>query len=138
MEKAKIGLNVSLLVAITYLLGYFNGYLAVILLVGYVLLKEDSLMLKKQILQVLTLMLAFSLASTAINLIPDLFRLLYETLSIINVHPDLSLVYNLFSLMSSVLALVRTVVFVALGLMALLGKTIALPGLDKFLDKQLS
>lgn len=138
MEKAKIGLNVSLLVAVTYLLGYFNGYLAVVLLVGYVLLKEDSLLLKKQVLQVLTLMLAFSLVSTAINLIPDLFRLLYETLSIIGIHPDLSLIYDLFSLMSSVLALARTVVFVALGLMALLGKTIALPGLDKFLDKQLS
>mgnify|MGYP006974627764 CR=1 FL=1 len=48
MEKTKLGISVSLMAAAVYLLGLLSGYTVTILLVGYILLKEED-MQEKQI-----------------------------------------------------------------------------------------
>ncbi len=138
MEKTKLNVSVAFAAAAAWLLGLYAGYLLTGILVGYVLLKEDSQWLKKSCLRVLLTMLIFSLASTAIHLIPDLLQLLYSFLNIFRVDLYLSFIHNIFNFLSSVLSLVKTVLFVLMGIAAALNKNFKVPVLDPFIDKLLA
>ena len=52
MEKSKLGIPVTLVAAAAWLFGLYNGYLLTAILVGYVLLAEESVWLKKTCLKV--------------------------------------------------------------------------------------
>ena len=134
MEKSKLGIPVKLFAAAAALIGLYGGYVAAIVLVGYVLLAEENEWLKKFCLKVLTLMLVFSAASTVIYLIPNLLDLLYSFLRIFRVYPDLSIIDNIFNLFGSILSLLKTVAFLALAVLGFLNKNLPIPGLDKLLD----
>ena len=111
MQKTKLGISVGLMAAAAYFLGLYGGYVITVVLVGYILLKEEDLWLKKQSVRALALMILFSVLSTAINLTPNLLNLLSNTLEMINVHYYFSFLNNFFNLLSSVLS-------VAAGLLA--------------------
>ena len=134
MEKSKLGIPVKLFAAVAALIGLYGGYVASIVLVGYVLLAEENEWLKKFCLKVLALMLVFSAASTVIYLIPNLLDLLYSFLRIFRVYPDLSIIDNIFNLFGSILSLLKTVAFLALAVLGFLNKNLPVPGLDKLLD----
>ncbi len=135
MEKTKLNLSVAIVAAAAWLLGLYGGYIIMGILVGYVLLKEDSQSLKKACLRALILMLTFSVATTAINLIPNLLELLYSVLRVFNVNIYLDFVHKIFNLLSNVLSLVRTIVFIVMGILAALGKDFKVPVLDPFIEK---
>ena len=135
MEKTKLNLSVAMAAAAAWLLGLYGGYVILGIFVGYVLLKEDSQCLKKACLRVLILMLTFSVANTAINLIPNLLELLYSFLRIFNVSIYLDFVHKIFNLLSNILSLVRTVVFIAMAILAALNKNFKLPVVDSFIEK---
>lgn len=136
MEKSKLGIPVKLFAAAAALLGLYGGYVAMVVLVGYVLLVEENEWLKKFCLKVLTLMLVFSAASTVIYLIPNLLDLLYSFLRIFRVYPDLSVIDNIFGFFGSALSLLKTVVFLAVAVLGFMNKNLPIPGLDKLLEKK--
>ncbi len=138
MEKTKLCIPAALVAAAAWLLGLYSGYLITGILVGYVLLVEDSQWLKKQCLRVLTLMLAYSVLTTVLGFIPDLLHLLYNFLEIFNVHFYLEFVHEFFNFLSSILSLIKTVVFLLMGITAGLNKNFKIPGLDTVIDKALS
>lgn len=135
MEKTKLNLSVAIVAAAAWLLGLYGGYIIMGILVGYVLPKEDSQSLKKACLRALILMLTFSVATTAINLVPNLLELLYSVLRVFNVNIYLDFVHKIFNLLSTVLSLVRTIVFIVMGILAALGKDFKVPVLDSFIEK---
>ncbi len=135
MEKTKLGISAGLLLAISYLLGLYSGYLITGLLVAYVLLKEEDLDLKKGVLGVLALMLAFSIAGTVLSLIPNLFSLLTSFLEIFTVHFYFGFIHNFFDFLRSILNLAETIAFLLLGLLALTGKQVKLPVIAPLVDK---
>ncbi len=45
MQKTKLGVSVALMGAALYFLGLFSGYVALIILAGYVLLMEENVWL---------------------------------------------------------------------------------------------
>jgi len=135
MEKTKFGIPVALAAAAAWLLGLYGGYVITGILVGYVLLKEDNELLKKTCLRVLMLMLTFSVASTAINLLPNLLELCYSLLRIFKVSIYLEPVHSFFNLLSVVLSLAKTVLFVLLGIATALNKNFKIPVLDPFVEK---
>ena len=138
MEKTRFGVSVSLVAAIACLLGYYSGYVITGVLVGYVLLMEDSQWLKRFCVKVLMLMLAFSVASTAIGLIPTLLGLLYDFLDVFGVNLYLSFIENVFALLGSFLGLVKTVTFLGLAFVGLSRKEIKVPFVDKFIEKHIA
>ena len=138
MEKSKLGIPVTLVAAAAWLFGLYNGYLLTAILVGYVLLAEESVWLKKTCLKVLVLMLGFSVAFTVLDLLPNLLSILYSFLEIFNVHIYLSFVHDVFNFFSQILSLVKTLVFIALGITAVMGKSVKLPVIDNFVDKHLA
>ena len=137
MEKSKLGIPVTLVAAAAWLFGLYNGYLLTAILVGYVLLAEASVWLKKTCLKVLVLMLGFSVVFTALDLLPNLLNILYGFLEIFNVHFYLSFVHDVFNFFDQILSLVKTLVFIALGVTAVMGKSFKLPVVDNFVDKHL-
>lgn len=137
MEKSKLGIPVKLLAGAACLLGLYGGYIIMGILVGYVLLKEEDLWLKKFCVKILGLMLAFSLANTVLALFPDLLHMLYSFLEIFNVNIYLSVIHNIFNLLSNVLSLLRVVLLLLLAVCAFAGKDIKIPVVDPFLDKHI-
>ena len=139
MEKTKIGISVALMSAIVCLLGYYGGYTVAVLVLGYVLLVEQSAALKRLAVKVLAVMLAFSLLNTLVGLIPDIVSLFR---SLIYIFDEYFFVENydnwldrLFNFLYSVIALVKMVVFLLMGIHALAGKEVKVPVLDKALNK---
>lgn len=138
MKKTKLGISAALFVAALYFLGLYGGYVVTGLLVAYVLFVEEDSWLKKQALSVLGLMIVFSLAGTALNLIPNLFSLIYSVLEIMEVHVYVSLVHRIFNVLGSALSLIKTIVFVLFGACALIGKPVKISALDALLDKYMN
>lgn len=143
MEKTKLGISTALLAAILWLLGYYGGYVITVIAIGYVLLAEESASLKRTAGTVLVFMLAFSLAGTALNLIPNLLSWVQSIVSIFSKYGYIEALHNNFftrflDFISTSLSLVKMVVFLLMGFMSLLGKKVKIPALDKVLDKCLS
>ena len=135
MQKTKLGISVTLMVAALYFLGLYGGYIITGILVGYILLKEDDQGLKKEAVRVLLLMILFSLAGTALNLIPNIFSIFTSLLEIIDVHVYFTFFHRVFDVLGSVLSLLKTVAFVLLGLAAVFGKSTKLPVIDPLIEK---
>ena len=109
------------------------------ILVGYVLLVEDSAWLKKFCLKVLLLMLVFSVVNTVLYLLPDLVDLLFSFLRIFGVYNRPSFfnfIDNVFSFLSQIISLVKMLIFLLLGAATLIGKDVKVPVLDAFVEKR--
>ena len=91
--------------------------------------------MKKLCCILLALMLTFSVALTAINLLPNVLDLIYSLLRIINVHFYLEIVHSFFNFLYSAVSLAKTVLFLLLGAAALLNKEIKIPVLDPVIEK---
>lgn len=133
--KAKLGISVGLLGAATYLVALFGGYTPLLLLVGYILIVEENIWLKKAGVKAVALCMFFSLISVVIGLIPDLVYLIDDLLNIFEESFTLYPVTRTISFLQSVLSLARTVLLLGLGITALNQGTIKFPFVDKLIDK---
>ena len=70
--KTRIGLSATAVACIAFLLAFYGGYVALILLTGYVLLCEANDWLRSTVVKALVLSLAFSVCYTLLGLIPNL------------------------------------------------------------------
>lgn len=138
MQKTKLGVSVTLAMAALYFLGLYGGYVIAGIFVGYILLKEEDVALKKEAVRVVLLMVLFSLAGTAVNLLPNILSIFTNLLEMVNLHVYFTFFHRLFDLLGSVLSLLKTVVFVLLGLAAVFGKSTKLPVIDPIIEKYMN
>lgn len=138
MQKTKLGISVGLVGAILYLCGYFSGYLAALLIAGYVLLAEENVWLKKTSVRVVVLMIGFSVLYTLLGLIPDLIGLVNSVFNVFGGHFGISFVTNIINVFRNLLDLFKLVVFFLLGASAPAQKDIRIPGLDDLIDKHMN
>lgn len=138
MQKTKLGIGVGLMGAIICFVGFYSGILALIVLGGYVFLKEDNEWLKKTCVKVLVISLAFSIATTVLGLIPSGFGLITDLVALVNVSVRFSFINNLVYLLQDILSLLQKLVFLALGFKALNEGTIAIPFVDKLIEKYMA
>lgn len=140
MEKTRFGISAALMAAIVCLLSYYGGYVIAGVMIGYVLLMEQSAFLKRIALKVLAVMLAFSLLNTVIYLIPNILSLIESAIYIFDEFAYGSEIYHngfvrFMDFLASVLSTAKMVVMLLMGVFALLGKELKLPGLDQLLNK---
>lgn len=135
MQKTKLGISVGLLGAAIYFLGLFSGYLAAVLLAGYVLLFEENGWLKKNAVRAVALMAFFSLLTVGINLIPNVLGVVSSLLSIFKVSFNYSIVSSIISVIVGIINIVERVLFLLLGFKALNQGTIAVPVVDRLVSK---
>lgn len=136
MEKTKLGIAQGMLGAVVYFTAALLGYISLFIVGGYILLVEKMEWLKKCVVKAVVLMLLYSLLSTVIGLIPQIFS--YgsgEDALLGGYYLYLAGAYQIVAAVLVVLNLVRIGLFIALGLKALNEKTITIPIVDKLIDK---
>jgi len=135
--KTKLGISVTMLAAATYLLGLFSGYLALVLIVGYVLICETDEWLKKSVVKALVISLTFSLISAVIGFIPNAISLVDGLVGIFGGNFSIYFLSALVSFFNTVLSVCEKLLMLGLAVMALTNKTIKLPFIDDLLEKNM-
>ncbi len=136
MQKTKLGISVGLLGSIIYFASAFGGgYLVALLLCGYVLLVEDNPWLRKTSVKAVLLLIMFSLVSVVLGLFPDIWETITNLLMAFNKYPSSTFISGINSTISSAITIIKSVLFVILGLKALNQGAIKLPVIDKLIDK---
>lgn len=135
MEKTKLGISVGMLGAAVYFSAALFGYLALLVVGGYILFVEKTEWLKKCVIKAVVLMLLYTLISTVIGIVPQIFTLGGGEESLFgSYYLYLTGAYSIVAILLVVLNLVRIVLFIALGVKALNEKTIRIPIVDHFVD----
>lgn len=133
--KAKLGISVGLLGAITYLMALFGGYLYLFVLIGYILIVEENIWLKKSAIKAIAVCLFFSVITTVVGLIPDLIYVINKFCCIFEETLSAEVLSKIIDFIQAVISFVRTIVILILGITALNQSTIKLPVVDKLIDK---
>lgn len=135
MQKTRFGITVSLLGAAIYFMGLFGGFLVTALLTAYVLLFEENEWLKKSAVKAVALMVVFSILSVLIYLIPNVISFIDNVVGIFGGSFYINLVSSLANAAASALDIIEKVLFIGLGIKALNQGNIAVPVVDKLIDK---
>lgn len=133
--KTKLGVSVGLLGAAIYLVALFGGYTPAIILAGYVLLLEENEWLKKTAVKALTLMVSISFLLTVIHLIPDLLSWIGSLVHVFDGSFDYGTINSLVNVFTKAIDIIRTVLFLALGVKALKESTVDVPYVDDIVNK---
>lgn len=135
MQKTRLGISVGLMGFITYLACYFGGYVAAILLFGYVLLVENNQWLRKTAVKAMILTISFSLLTALIGFIPDIINFIGSIVSIFNGSLYLSVVSKIVTVLTSAIGLVKAVLYIILGIKALNQGSVTVPIVDDLTNK---
>lgn len=135
MQKTKLGISVGLLGALAYFAGIFGGYQTLIIVAGYVLLFEENSWLKRTCVKALVLMLIFSVVSNSIGLIPTAFNWLSSCISILNIEVSFSFISKLVNVITGAINIVRTIIFLFLGVKSLNQGDMKINNIDNMVDK---
>ncbi len=133
MEKSKLGISVVLLSALTFLSGYF-GITVLVLVTGYVLIREENVSLKKNAVGTIVLYLAFSALSLCIGLLDNVFDL-FNFGNWMYGMGMYKITTGFISSLNTLVYIAEKVVFGLLALFALMGKEVKIPLVDKFVEK---
>lgn len=135
MQKSNFGISVGVVGAAMYLLSLFSGYLAALLLIGYVLLFESNAWLKRTAVKVAVITFMFSLASALLGLIPSCITTIHSFVYMFDGEFYITFVSSLVSFLRNVLSLAQTVLMLVLAYKALEMKTIVIGFIDSFVSK---
>lgn len=135
MQKTKLGVTVALFGAAIYFISLFGGYVPVIILGGYVLLMEENVWLKKAAVKSVAVLTMFALFSSLLNLIPGVISFVDDIFNIFGGYFTIGVVSAIVNMLTSALSLLRTLLFILLGLKALNQGDISVPGIDKLVNK---
>jgi hypothetical protein len=133
--KTKLGISAGFFAAIAVLLAYFAGYTPFLLVLGYALLAEDNAWLKKSLIKVLIIDLAFSALYVVIGLLPNAISLIEDLLRIFSVHFYPSAFHSFFSFLNGCVGFLEKIVFVLIAVFLITEKEIKIPVLDNLLKK---
>lgn len=135
MQKTRFGITVSLLGAAIYFMGLFGGYVVTALLTAYVLLFEENEWLKKSAVKAVALMVLFSILSVLTYLIPNIISFIDDVVGTFGGRFYINSVSSLANAAVSALDIIEKVLFIGLGIKALNQGNIAVPVVDKLIDK---
>lgn len=135
--KTKLGISTAMVAAAAYLIGYFNGNFALLLIVGYVLLCESDEWLKKSVIKALVISLAFSLISAVIGFIPNAIDIVDDLVYIFGGSFNISFITNIIRFINTVLGVFEKLLMLCLALMAFSNKTVTIPFVDDFIEKHM-
>jgi hypothetical protein len=131
--KTKLGLSVGVTAMGIYLLGLFGGYVALLLVVGYVLLAEKDAWLRKAAAKALVLAMMFTLASYAISFLPDVLGVLNSLLNTFEVSFRYYWLTSLANALHGALNICETLLFVYMALKAQNRVDVPVPFVDSLL-----
>mgnify|MGYP000780373230 FL=1 len=122
MQKTKIGISVGVMGAVMYFASLFGGYIPMLLLAGYIFLKEENIWLRKAAFKAVALMLVFSACGAVISSVNDILGI-FNSLFDWSLEIPLELDYVL----SRIIDLVKVIMFAVLGFRAVSYTHLTLP-----------
>lgn len=137
-SKTRFGIGVGFVGAGIFFMGLFGGYVAALLLVGYVLLFEGDPWLRRSAVKAVTLMVVFSLTRLIIGFIPDLVNMLYDIVAIFKGAIDLGAISHFSSLILDIIDMAQNILFLILGFKALGQKTVVIPPIEGLISKYMA
>ena len=133
MEKSKLGISIGLFSAFMFLSGYL-GLTVLVLLAGYILIREESAVLKKNAVSTVVLYLAFAALSLCVGLLSN-FVSLANFGNWMYGFGFYSVTSNFISTLNTLISIAEKVVFGLFALFALSGKEVKVPVISKFVEK---
>lgn len=136
----KIKISPAMLVAGIYFMMLFGaGYLAVLLILGYVLVCEDSAPLRRAAITATVIGVSFSLLSFFIGLLPNTISLFTDTIIgtflDYNDKIDITGFTKIFDMIQGVVRYIRDISYLIFGFMALGNKFVRIGFIEKIIDK---
>lgn len=135
MQKTKLGIPFGLLAAGIYFTGLFGGYLSAILLTAYVFLVEDDEWLRRSSVKAIMLMVLFSLIHIVLGFIPDALGVITNIIGIFAETFTYGKLLQILDAIKGIFSILESILFIALGVSALKGRSILLPVVDKMIYK---
>ncbi len=138
MQKTRMGISVGLLAAVIYFSGLFAGFLATVLLAGYVLLFEENAWLRRNTIKAFALMLIFMIISAVIGFIPNIMVLLNDIWNVFNSSINYSKISQILEVVTDILNILEKVLFLVLGFKALNQRSLNIPVIDSLINKYMA
>ena len=135
MEKTKLGISVGLLGVIVFAAALFGGYFPLLLVAGYILLREENEWLRKSAVQAVVTSIAFSFLIYAVGLIPDALDWFVSLINIFGTSFYFSVINGIINAVTSALSIIREILFLLMILKAFKQESIQIPVVDKIIEK---
>ncbi len=135
--KTKLGITAGLMGACAYFMAMFGSYVALIVLVGYVLLSETNEWLRRTAVKAIVLALAIDVLCALINLLPGALDVIDSMLRIFNGSLYAAKVGEFTSFLTNVVKYAGRILFLILGINSLKQGYIRIPVLDSFLERHI-
>ena len=135
MEKTKLGVSVGLLGAGIFAAALFGGYVATIVLAGYVLLMESNEWLRRTAVKAVVTLVCFSFITAVIDLIPDALNWIASIPNALGADIRFTFFNDAFGVVTDFIGICKVLTFIALIFKALTLGTIKLPVVDDIINK---
>lgn len=134
MERTRLGVSIGILGAFAYAAALFGGYVASIIVLGYIMLFEANQWLRRTAVKATATLAAFSLLSLFIGLIPDAFNWILSIVNVYGAGVYVPVVGNIFGVFTTLVSIIKDVVFALLILKSLKLQTITVPVVDNLIN----
>lgn len=135
MKQSKLGVPVGLLCAAVYFLELLSGFVAVIILAGYILLLEENEWLRKNTVKALVLTMLFTLFASFVNLIPGVINFVNDVVAVFGGKFSITFLTKLATALVSAIYLTEKILFLILGTKAIHQGSVSIPYVDGLINK---
>ncbi|HHU72816.1 MAG TPA: hypothetical protein GXZ21_12410 [Clostridiales bacterium] len=141
MQKTKLGISVGLLGALIYFMGMVNT-LGLIIMVGYVLLKEENPWLRKSAVKAVVIVAGFTVVSVLISSGNQVFDIFNTALGWFQDPMDYTAFkfrypFGIETIVRSVLYIIESLLLIILGFKALTQGSIKIGAIDDAVNKHM-
>lgn len=136
MRKTALGISDAALVCFAYLLALFGGYTPLVLVTGYVLLKEKNDWVRFSVVKAALLTMCFTVLNLVVYLLPNLISFINSICYIFEGSGIRSAaIGNIANALDSGLVLTEKVLFVLLAIKSITHKTLKIGIIDTLAEK---
>lgn len=136
-ENTRLGLSVNILGAAVYFAAFFGGYIPAFFLAGYILLFESDAWLKKASVKSIVLLMSFGILTAVIGFVPELLSMFGMLASLFGGSVQYSGAGSMISVILKAAEIMRTVLFLLLGIRAFKHQTVFIPFIDGVVDRHM-
>ena len=129
--RSELGISTALLGAAMYFMGLFSGYMVLVLLSGYVLIREKDSWLRYVAVKSVVISVLFSILSAFVGLVPDFLDFFASLSSLFQSVFTYEAASKIIYVLNCGIDIVRTIVFLMLGFKALGQKDVRFGVADK-------
>ncbi|WP_035778825.1 hypothetical protein [Butyrivibrio sp. MC2013] len=134
MERTRLGVSIGMVGAFAYAAALFGGYLASAIVLGYILLFENNQWLRRTAVKATATLACFSMLTLLIGLFPDAFNWILSVVNVFGAGAYVPVVSNLFAVFTTLVSILKDIVFAILIVKALKLQTINIPVVDNLIN----